>query len=340
MIKGDISPPYRIMAIGALAQVVVGRAILLVAGQAVGRITMVYSTYIAPIAGVVTLGALTQIVVGRAVIQVTGNTVDEVRVVQGDDEPAVSIVAVEAHARVVVGRRHVTGLAVDQVAVVSGGALPAIDVVALGALAIIVLARGICPVAIPAIPEARMIEPVLSPVGGSVAVGAAQVIMLILAMAIGALGVALVVERDRRPVIVVVAPGAGAIIVTGRSLGSVAVVTNVGSGVVKSHRLPVRDGVAVGALAGVVASLDGMTALAIIEPRMVKGRIRPIRDGVAVGALAGIVSLRYVVFPVAVLAIVEPGVVKAYIAPVSGVGMAVCTGGGRLLHRDRCASRF
>ena len=134
------------------------------------RVTAMVKVDVLPSTGAVAVGALAIIVGWRSVV--AGLAVDRTTVVKADVLPAAGVVAVRAPAVIVEHLRNVALFASRLPAMVEHDSLPAASVVAPGALAGIVTGRCIPAMAVDTIAETQVIEPVLSPIGAVVAVGA------------------------------------------------------------------------------------------------------------------------------------------------------------------------
>jgi hypothetical protein len=184
-------------------------------------------------------------------------------------------------------------------------------------------------VAVDTVPEAKVIEPVLPPVGGIVAVGAQGAVVIALPMATCALGIARMIERDIVPVLGIVAVEAGPLEMLACELVFVAVEASVETVVVKRDLFPAGSVMADRTLARIVRPLSFLhrvARLAIGKDRVIKGGPFPTIDVVAVGALAGIVIFGAVILQVTGPAVVKAGMVKGGIHPFGGIAVAIHAG--------------
>lgn len=261
-----------------------------------------------------------------------GLAVDQAAVVKVDALPVVGVVAASTGTAKVIGRRNVTGLAIEEAAVIIGHDLPSTGDVTVSTGGVIVARTGLVPMAVGTPIVARMVEPVLPPVTGVVATVTAQMVVVLLAVAVRTLRKVGVVEGDRTPIVRGVTARALAGIVVRLDLPSVALDAVGKASVVEDHLLPVIDAVTVGALPSIVLVLQLVAILAVSVPGVVEHHLFPVVDVVAVGTLPGIVVFRRVVRQVAALAIGESSVVKGYAGPLHCTVVAIGTGVRTRLH--------
>lgn len=253
--------------------------------------------------------------------------------VKEDVSPIVGSVTRGAHLGIVVSWRQVARHTVNQSAVVQSYVAPTVGGVAIGAAPIIVSRWDLSPVTGVAPGVAGVVEPVLTPVGGVVAGVAQLVVVRVVRMAFGALEIVCVVKGYVRPIDVVVAVGALAIIVPGRNLTSMTIHAVGKAGVVKPVVGPVLDIVAIRALSRIVAVFQGVAVPALGKAVVIKDHIRPVGVDVATGALAAIVVFRGIARQVARRTVAETVMVKAKVVPVGGAGMAIDAGARVLVDR-------
>jgi len=149
-----------------------------------------------------------------------------------------------------------------------------------------------------------MIEPVLPPITGSVAIGTLTGMMI------------------------------------GWSLKKVAVNAVVEPGVAKPNLIPCVGVVANGALIGVMVFLWCMAILTIRKVRVVKPRVFPVDRVVAIRALPLVMIGRTIIRQVAGLAVGEARVIKSSVLPVGDVGMAMRAGTGIWVKRGPSRSVY
>ena len=155
-------PTTGVVAIGALARIVIGRAM---ASHTVGEASVV-EAILSPINGIVAVGTLTGIMIGRGLAAVALDTIIRSGVIKLNNvTPVAGAVAVGALVVVVICWQCMARLAIREASMVKGHIFPIGDVVAVRALPIVVIIRSVFHMTRLAISPASVIKSDIFPIG-------------------------------------------------------------------------------------------------------------------------------------------------------------------------------